>query len=96
VSIRPENIDIHRGAGAAPEDALTVTVEDRAYLGDHYRYGVRIGATRVTVTTTRPVADGRLTISLPPEDIRVFPAEAPTSVPEDAPSHEETPHASVH
>jgi iron(III) transport system ATP-binding protein len=98
VSIRPENIDIHRSGAAAgpPPDALTVTVESRAYLGDHYRYTVRIGATPVAVTTTRPVTDGRLTISLPPEDIRVFHEEAPTDVPEDAPSHEETPHAPVH
>lgn len=98
VCIRPENIDIYRpgAAGSPPPDALTVTVENRAYLGDHYRYTVRVGATRVTVTTTRPVADGELTISLPPEDIRVFPQETPMDVPEDAPSHEENPHASVH
>ncbi|MFG2517188.1 ABC transporter ATP-binding protein [Streptomyces sp. NPDC048584] len=98
VCIRPENIDIHRpgAAGSTPPDALTVTVENRAYLGDHYRYTVRVGATPVTVTTTRPVAGGELTISLPPEDIRVFPEETPMDVPEDAPSHEENPHASVH
>ncbi|MFI8090792.1 ABC transporter ATP-binding protein [Streptomyces sp. NPDC086080] len=101
VCIRPENIAIHRRGGAAPPppDALTVTVESRAYLGDHYRCTVRIGSTPVTVTTARPLTDGELTISLPPADIRVFPEETPTDVTEDALPHlsnEENPHASVH
>jgi iron(III) transport system ATP-binding protein len=97
VCVRPENIDIHRGVAAGPPPgALTVPVENRAYLGDHYRYTVRIGATPVTVTTTRPVTDGELTISLPPADIRVFHEETPSDVLEDALSNEENPHASVH
>ncbi|MFK0067156.1 ABC transporter ATP-binding protein [Streptomyces sp. NPDC091046] len=97
VCIRPESIDIHRrtSTGAAPPDTLTVTVENRAYLGDHYRYTVRIGATPVTVTTTRPVSDGELTISLPPGDIRVFHEETPSAVLGETPSNEENPHASV-
>jgi iron(III) transport system ATP-binding protein len=98
VCIRPENIDIHRSgsSGGPPPDALTLTVENRAYLGDHFRYTVRIGATPVVVTTTRPVADGELTISLPPGAIRVFHEEVPAKALEEAPSSEENPHASVH
>ncbi|MFJ8785258.1 MULTISPECIES: ABC transporter ATP-binding protein [unclassified Streptomyces] len=98
ICIRPENIDIHRSGSAVgpPPDALTGTVENRAYLGDHYRYTVRIGASPVTVTTTRPVDDGELTISLPPADIRVFHEEPASDVLEEAPSNEENQHASVH
>ncbi|MFS8198184.1 ABC transporter ATP-binding protein [Streptomyces sp. CWNU-52B] len=90
ICVRPENIDIHRGGGAAkrPGATLTAKVDNQAYLGDHYRYTFRIGGTPVIVTTTRPSTAGELTVSLPPEDIRVFHEEA------DSP--EENPHAPVH
>ncbi|MEU3792348.1 ABC transporter ATP-binding protein [Streptomyces fructofermentans] len=90
VSVRPENIHIHRagdGTGTAP-DRLTVPVEGRAYLGDHHRYSIRIGGMSVAVTTTRPVDGAELTISLSPEDIRIFPVESDP--------YEENPHAPVH
>ncbi|WP_328491965.1 ABC transporter ATP-binding protein [Streptomyces sp. NBC_00414] len=90
ICIRPENIRIHRGAGDAnrPPGTLTAKVDNQAYLGDHYRYTLRIGATPVIVTTTRPAAAGELTVSLPPEDIRIFH--------EDTDSNEENHHAPVH
>ncbi|MFJ4840162.1 ABC transporter ATP-binding protein [Streptomyces sp. NPDC088746] len=90
ISIRPESIAIHRAGRdlSANPGTLTAKVDNQAYLGDHYRYTVRIGGTPVIVTTTRPAATGELTVSLPPEDIRVFHEEAhPT---------EENHHASVH
>ncbi|MEU6497322.1 ABC transporter ATP-binding protein [Streptomyces sp. NPDC046984] len=97
VCIRPENIDIQRGRGdSLSPAALTVTVRNRAYLGDHYRYTVHVGGTPIAVTTTRPVTHGELTISLPPDDIRVFQEEAPSVFRAEALSNEENPHAPVH
>ncbi|MGW5641130.1 TOBE domain-containing protein, partial [Streptomyces sp. NPDC003832] len=88
VSVRPENIGILRGHDDnAPAGLLTAKVENRAYLGDHYRYTIRIGGTPAVVTTTRPVGEGEITIGLTPEDIRVF-HEEPLS-------HEENKHAPV-
>jgi iron(III) transport system ATP-binding protein len=87
--IRPENITIHRdGDNRIPADAVTAEVENRAYLGDHHRYGIRIGGTPVVVTTTRPVAHGALVVSLPADDIRIFHEEAD--------SNKENHHAPVH
>ncbi|MGW0568194.1 ABC transporter ATP-binding protein [Streptomyces tauricus] len=89
ICVRPENIDIRRGTDAShPRDTLTAKVDNQAYLGDHYRYTIRIGGTPVIVTTTRPAATGELTVSLPPDDIRVFHEEAD--------SHEENHHDPVH
>ncbi len=65
IAIRPENIDVVRHtAGDEPEGTLVASIESRAYLGDHYRYGIRIGATPVTVTTTRRIDADSLTFSL--------------------------------
>ncbi|MFE3263611.1 ABC transporter ATP-binding protein [Streptomyces sp. NPDC059215] len=89
ISIRPENLTIHRDSNTTPPPgAVTTKIDNQAYLGDHYRYTLRIGPTPVVVTTTRPAATGELTVSLPPEDIRIFHDEAN--------SNEETHHASVH
>ncbi|MHC3472589.1 ABC transporter ATP-binding protein [Streptomyces sp. 7R007] len=90
ICIRPENITIHRGGseGSPPQGALTVKIENQAYLGDHYRYTIRIGSTPVTVTTTRPVTNGEITISLSPDDIRIFNKEGNVN--------EESQHAAFH
>ncbi|MFJ4835853.1 ABC transporter ATP-binding protein [Streptomyces sp. NPDC088747] len=88
ICIRPENISVHRvGDTSPPAHALTARVENRAYLGDHYRYIIRIADTPVVVTTTRPVTDGELVVSLAPDDIRIFHEEATPN--------EENPHAPV-
>ncbi|MFE6488296.1 ABC transporter ATP-binding protein, partial [Streptomyces sp. NPDC057757] len=88
ICIRPENITVHRvGDTSPPAHALTARVENRAYLGDHYRYIIRIADTPVVVTTTRPVTDGELVVSLAPDDIRIFHEEATPN--------EENPHAPV-
>ncbi|MFE2889501.1 ABC transporter ATP-binding protein [Streptomyces sp. NPDC059272] len=90
ITIRPENIDVLRtGPGHAQAgNSVTGPIENQAYLGDHFRYSVRIGTTPVAVTTTRRVDAGALTISLPPEDIRIFHEELFTN--------EENHHAPVH
>ncbi|HYG57656.1 MAG TPA: ABC transporter ATP-binding protein [Symbiobacteriaceae bacterium] len=46
VSIRPENVELSRGEGA-----LTGSVERRTYLGDRVDYLVRVGDTRLRVST---------------------------------------------
>ncbi|MFJ4628366.1 ABC transporter ATP-binding protein [Streptomyces sp. NPDC088847] len=89
IAIRPENIDVIRHtAGDEPEGTLVARIESQAYLGDHYRYGIRIGATPVTVTTTRRIDADSLTFSLPAHDVRVFHEEPSTN--------EENRHAPVH
>ncbi|MFF0596268.1 ABC transporter ATP-binding protein [Streptomyces antibioticus] len=88
VCVRPENISLHRGGAddPPPPGAVTVKVENRAYLGDHHRYLVRIGGTPVVVTTTRPVADGEIVVSLPADGLRIFPHPTdPTEEPQHAP-----------
>ncbi|MEU3983244.1 ABC transporter ATP-binding protein [Streptomyces sp. NPDC026672] len=79
IVVRPENIDIVRDTAreraaderAAARDTVTAPVESRTYLGDHYRYRIRIGGTPVTVTTTRRVDTDTLTVRLPPEAVRI-------------------------
>jgi iron(III) transport system ATP-binding protein len=74
VSIRPENIEIHQKADvpAGTVNAVSATIESSSYLGDHYRYRIRIGQTPLTVTTTRRIDTTTLTVGLPPEEIRLF------------------------
>ncbi|MFD8968907.1 ABC transporter ATP-binding protein [Streptomyces sp. NPDC059568] len=81
ITIRPEDIDIVRD-GTTPVPAMntvTVKIENHAYLGDHFRYGIRIGDTPVVVTTTRRTDTSTLTVTLPPEAIRVFHDEPSTN-----------------
>ncbi|MCW2883082.1 MAG: transporter ATP-binding protein [Sphaerisporangium sp.] len=84
ISIRPENIEIHQEADGKA-NAVSATIESSSYLGDHYRYRIRIGQTPLTVTTTRRVDTPTLTVGLPPEEIRLFPH---------TPEHEEDSHDS--
>ncbi|WP_242332780.1 ABC transporter ATP-binding protein [Streptomyces formicae] len=104
ITIRPENIEIHRARTEATPAANTITakVDNHAYLGDHLRYSIRISNTPVAVTTTRRIEASSLTVSLPAEDIRVFHEETSTEDPstealstEDPSTNEENHHASV-
>jgi iron(III) transport system ATP-binding protein len=74
IAVRPEAIVV-RGPGAVDDgDTTFVPVLDRAYLGDHHRYRVRLGDAVVLVQTTHAVAeDGRLPIHIPPDRARAYP-----------------------
>lgn len=75
VTIRPEAVHLQREGDQPGINAVTAKVDTSSYLGDHYRYVLRIGESRLSVTTTRPVASDELTIELPPEDLRLFEPE---------------------
>jgi iron(III) transport system ATP-binding protein len=71
VAVRPEEILVR-------DTGQSVAVVDRAFLGDHHRYRVRVGDSLVTVQTTgRPADDGRLTIEIPPGSTRAYPPQEP-------------------
>ena len=78
LAIRPEQVVVHPGGAATPGSANVVTAKvlSHAYLGDHYRYVLSLGAAELVVRTAAPVDYGyELTIELPPAAIRVFPAD---------------------
>jgi iron(III) transport system ATP-binding protein len=86
VAVRPESIVVHDGidAGAHGEvdggggsgaGRVAVPVVDRAYLGDHHTYRVRLADAPVTVRTTHPasVVDGCIRIEIPAGRARAYP-----------------------
>jgi iron(III) transport system ATP-binding protein len=78
LAVRPERIAIVPPGTAAPGvNAVTVKVRSAAYLGDHYRYVVDVGTGRLVVRSVTSIGDAaELTIELPPDAIRLFPADA--------------------
>jgi iron(III) transport system ATP-binding protein len=81
LAIRPEAIRVHEpGHVPAPgTNVMTASVVDRAFLGDHYRYGIKVGEHRLTVWTLAATAESSVTIELPPERIRLFDADQTTT-----------------
>ena len=79
LSIRPEKVHIHRSGDIAEGTANVVSakIERSSYLGDHFRYGIRIGEAPLSVTTTRAVDAAALTVELPAEQIRLYFPEPP-------------------
>ncbi|WP_214402218.1 ABC transporter ATP-binding protein [Pseudonocardia lacus] len=82
VTIRPEAVHIVRAGEAAGPNTVTAKVETVSYLGDHYRYVLRLGGARLVATTTRPVDGTEMTVRLAPGDLRLF-------EPETTPDHEQ-------
>jgi iron(III) transport system ATP-binding protein len=76
VAIRPEAIAIDPPADAPGLNRVTATVVDRAYLGDHVRYRVRVGETTLTVQTSSRVAGGGVTLGLPVDRTLVYAADS--------------------
>jgi iron(III) transport system ATP-binding protein len=72
VTIRPESVEIRRGIPGAGVNVVSAQVETTSYLGDRYRYALRVGEARLTVTTNKPVDSDELTVRLPPEELRLF------------------------
>jgi iron(III) transport system ATP-binding protein len=79
VTIRPEAVHIQRDGQSAAVNAVTAKVETSSYLGDHYRYVVRVGESPLIITTTRPVETAELTVELRPSDLRLFETETTNS-----------------
>ena len=59
-------------AGGAP--ALAGTLEESLFLGAYYRHYVRVGAAVLMVDGPAPAAPGPVTITVPPDRVRVYPA----------------------
>ena len=75
IAVRPEQIRVLE-EGSDAVNVVTTKVLSHAYLGDHYRYVVRLGSAELVVRTGGLVDHGsELTVQLPPEAIRVFPVE---------------------
>lgn len=87
LTIRPESIEIVRPGEPTTDGLVTSKIEASSYLGDHFRYTVRVGDVPVTVTTTRPVDTAEIMLRLPAADVRLFHPETPST------THEENPHA---
>jgi len=70
-----------RGPGPPPGPApaphpptlgLAGEVEERLFLGTHYRHYVRVGAAVVMVDASEPVPEGAVSVIIPPDALRVF------------------------
>jgi iron(III) transport system ATP-binding protein len=78
LAVRPEQIVVHPSGVAGPGavNAVTTKVLSHAFLGDHYRYVVGLGAAELVVRTATRVDHGaELTLELPPTAFRVFEPE---------------------
>lgn len=81
VGLRPEAIQV-RGVSASDTNALTVTVEDLEFLGSFGRARLNAGGRLEVIADfsanlmrdMHVVAGQTLTVSLPPDALRVFPA----------------------
>ena len=76
VAVRPEAVAVHDDASRAGRaNVVTAPVVDRSYLGDHYRYSLRLGATTLVAQADRQLGGSHLTVEIPPDRARLFPAE---------------------
>ena len=87
LTIRPEAIEVHPTAEVDEPNAIRARVVDRAYLGDHYRYWVRVGASTLVVQSTQWIGDDELTITIPPTRVQLFPPDQQPSIDESEVAH---------
>jgi ABC-type Fe3+/spermidine/putrescine transport system ATPase subunit len=72
VVLRSSDLGLAGAAGAAP--ALAGTLEESLFLGAYYRHYVRVGAAVLMVDGPAPAPPGPVTITVPPDRVRVYPA----------------------
>jgi ABC-type Fe3+/spermidine/putrescine transport system ATPase subunit len=72
VILRSSDLGLAGAAGGAP--ALAGTVEESLFLGAYYRHYVRVGAAVLMVDGPAPAPPGPVTITVPPDRVRVYPA----------------------
>ncbi len=72
VILRSSDLGLAGAAGGAP--ALAGTLEESLFLGAYYRHYVRVGATVLMVDGPAPAPPGPVTITVPPDRVRVYPA----------------------
>lgn len=74
LSIRPENIAIHRQRPDA-QNVVAGTIQSEVYLGDHIVYAVRYGQTDIKVRSTKDFASGEsVFLSIESGDVVYFAA----------------------
>ena len=74
VTVILRSSDLVLATAAAPGTALSGTLEESLFLGAYYRHYVRVGDAVLMVDGAAPAPPGPVTISVPPERTRVFPA----------------------
>ena len=72
VILRSSDLGLAGAAGGAP--ALAGTLEESLFLGAYYRHYVRVGDAVLMVDGPAPAAPGPVTITVPPDRVRVYPA----------------------
>ena len=72
VILRSSDLGLAGGPGGAP--ALAGTLEESLFLGAYYRHYVRVGAAVLMVDGPAPAPPGPVTITVPPDRVRVYPA----------------------
>jgi iron(III) transport system ATP-binding protein len=74
--VRPEALVVHApdraGTVDGPPNAVPGRTVDRAYLGDHYRYGVEVAGARIHVTSVRGDLGDEMLVEIPPGEARLF------------------------
>ena len=72
VILRSSDLGLAGSPGGAP--ALAGTLEESLFLGAYYRHYVRVGAAVLMVDGPVPARPGPVTITVPPDRVRVYPA----------------------
>jgi ABC-type Fe3+/spermidine/putrescine transport system ATPase subunit len=72
VILRSSDLGLAGAAGGAP--ALAGMLEESLFLGAYYRHYVRVGAAVLMVDGPVPALPGPVTITVPPDRLRVYPA----------------------
>ena len=74
VTVILRSSDLALASAAAPGAGLSGTLEESLFLGAYYRHYVRVGDAVLMVDGPAPAPPGPVTISVPPDRTRVFPA----------------------
>jgi iron(III) transport system ATP-binding protein len=72
VVLRSSELALARASEPPAGAALSGRVEERLFLGTHYRHYVRVGNVFVMIDGTEPVPDGPVSVIIPPDALRVF------------------------
>jgi len=74
VILRSSDLTLGSSAPGAAGCALSGVLEESLFLGAYYRHYVRVGDALVMVDGPVPVAPGPVTVTVPPDRLRIYPA----------------------
>jgi len=72
VILRSSDLALSPGAAATAGPALAGALEESLFLGAYYRHYVRVGSALVMVDGPTPAPPGPVTVTVPPDRIRVY------------------------